>query len=137
MRREDIPPFALRVGEPEAVHRRHRRKYAEGDVGVDRSFYFRGPEQRLNLKAQNLVIFAQMAEGVDDDTWLHHLRSGDYSQWFREMIKDPDLAKKAQEAEHLNDAAASRTAILEAIRERYTIPAGNGTNGRAGSEPPP
>lgn len=133
MRREDIPPFPLRVGEPEAVHRRHRRKYAEGDVVVDRSFFFRGPGERLNLKAQNLVIFAQMAEGVDDDTWLHHLRSGDYSQWFREMIKDPDLAEKAQAAEHMDEASASRIAILDAIRERYTIPAGNGTKGSKSS----
>jgi uncharacterized protein (DUF2384 family) len=35
-------------------HRRHLRKYAEGDLGPERSFYFRGRDGKLNLKAQNL-----------------------------------------------------------------------------------
>lgn len=46
-------------------------------------FVFRGPEGRLNLRAQTLVSFSQMAEGVDDDTWAFHLRCGDYSRWFQ------------------------------------------------------
>ena len=52
---------------------RHIRKYAEGALGEDKSFYFRGPSNALNLRAQNLTIFMQMADGVDDETWLHHL----------------------------------------------------------------
>ena len=36
-----------------------------------------------------------MADGVDDETWLHHLRAGDYSRWFREGIKDDALADEA------------------------------------------
>jgi hydroxymethylpyrimidine pyrophosphatase-like HAD family hydrolase len=105
--------------------RRHLRKYAEGELGEDKSFYFRGPESKLNLRAQNLVMFAQLAEGVDDDTWLHHLHGGDYSRWFDEAIKDEELARIAREAEraHSKDAAASRKLILEAIRRRYTAPA--------------
>ena len=54
---------------PRQERRRHTRKYAEGELGPDRSFYFRGPESALNLRAQNLSIFVQMAEGVDDATW--------------------------------------------------------------------
>ena len=53
-----------------AEHRRHSRKYAEGELPQDRSFYFRGPQGKLNLRAQNLMVFLQMAEGVDDETWL-------------------------------------------------------------------
>src|SRR5512147_922046 len=68
--------------------RRHIRKYAEGQLGEDKSFYFRGPDNRLNLRAQNLNMFVQIAEGVDDATWLHHLRAGDYSRWLRDAIKD-------------------------------------------------
>ena len=37
-------------------------------------------------------MFLQVAEGVDDATWLHHLRAGDYSRWFQDDIKDEDLA---------------------------------------------
>ena len=71
---------------------RHIRKYAEGALGEDKSFYFRGPSNALNLRAQNLTIFMQMADGVDDETWLHHLQAHDYSRWVREAIKDDELA---------------------------------------------
>src|SRR5262249_9127012 len=57
----------------------HVRQYAEGELSPDQSFYFRGPESKLNLRAQNLKTFLQLAEGVDDDTWMFHLRKGDYS----------------------------------------------------------
>ncbi len=53
---------------------RHIRKYAEGSLGEDKSFYFRGPANALKLRAQNLTLFMQMADGVDDETWLHHLQ---------------------------------------------------------------
>ena len=62
------------MAKPKERQKRHARKYAEGELGEDRSFYFRGPEATLNLRAQNLSTFLQMAAGVDDRTWLHHLR---------------------------------------------------------------
>ena len=69
---------------------RHLRKYAEGNMRYD-SFSFRGPGNRQNLRAQNLAIFSQIAEGIDDETWLFHLRRGDYSRWFRSAMKDAYL----------------------------------------------
>lgn len=118
-------PFWFRPERPHGERKRHLRKYAEGDLGTERSFYFRGPDGRLNLKAQNLLLFVQIAEGVDDETWLHHLRRGDYSRWFRDKIKDEALAEEAAriEAAHDGDPARSRAAIAEAVRERYTAPA--------------
>jgi hypothetical protein len=67
----------------------------------------------------------QLAEGVDDETWMYHLRRGDYTQWFREMIKDEALAKDAAavaEAAKEDGTAApkeSRNRIKEAIETRY------------------
>ena len=58
----------MRINEPRQHLRRHTRKYAEGELGEDRSFYFRGPDGGLNLRAQNLRLFLQIAEGVDDTT---------------------------------------------------------------------
>ena len=106
------------------AHRRHTRKYAEGEIGADRSFYFRGPNNALNLRAQNLILFLQIAEGVDDETWEHHLRAGDYSEWFRDVIKDPELALEAAAAEEDAglSAAESRKRISEAVTRRYTAP---------------
>ncbi len=118
-------PFLVEVAPSKGDRRRHLRKYAEGNLGPDRSFYFRGPEDRLNLRAQNLQIFSSLAEGIDDETWLFHLRQGDYSEWFRKFIKDPELAELAEAVEQDGEisSAESRSRIMGAISERYTAPA--------------
>jgi len=66
------PPFMLRVAPSESDRTRHRLKYAEGALPPDRSFYFRGPGKRLNLRAQNLVLFSQIADCVDDVASAHY-----------------------------------------------------------------
>ena len=125
--REPGDPVLFRAEPPKAERKRHHRKYAEGELDPDRCFYFRGPEGKLNLKAQNLILFLQIADGVDDGTWLHHLRKADYSQWFREMIKDPELAGEAAaiESDPSLNPRDSRAKIRAAIEKRYTAPAGN------------
>jgi hypothetical protein len=104
---------------------RHIRKYAEGALGEDKSFYFRGPSNTLNLRAQNLTIFMQIADGVDDETWLHHLQANDYSRWVREAIKDEELADELQqiEGQPKRDPGTTRRSVREAIERKYTAPA--------------
>ena len=116
---------AVRPREPRQARHRHTRKYAEGRLGEDRSFYFRGPRNELNLRAHNLMLFLQIAAGVDDETWEHHRSAGDYSRWFRDAIKDDGLAQEAAaiEAHSGLDAARSRREIENAVRHRYTVPA--------------
>lgn len=53
------------------------------------------PSDKLNLRAQKLTIFVQIAAGVDEETWMHHLWHCDYSRWFRDIVKDPALADEA------------------------------------------
>jgi hypothetical protein len=112
----------VRINEPRQHLRRHTRKYAEGELDEDRSFYFRGPEGRLNLRAQNLALFLQIAKGIDDSTWLHHLRAGDYSRWLAESIKDPELASDVAmiEKNEALDASESRARVKGAIDRGYT-----------------
>jgi hypothetical protein len=119
------PLEKIRVDLPAGAHLRHQRKYSEGNLGHDRSFYFRGPQNRLNLRAQNLQIFLQIAEGVDDDTWEHHLKRHDYSKWFREMIKNEDLAREAERIENSSELSLqdSRAGIRECVDRHYTAPA--------------
>jgi hydroxymethylpyrimidine pyrophosphatase-like HAD family hydrolase len=113
----------FRVTPPSVELQRHRRKYAQGELG-DRSFYFRGPEGKLNLRAQNLELFIQIAEGVDEETWVHHLHQHDYSRWLREAIKDDELAGEAEKIEEADlTPAESRARMREEIEERYTLPA--------------
>jgi hypothetical protein len=56
--------------------RRHVRKYSAGELTEEQSFYFRGPEGKLKIRAQNLALFLQLGEGVDEETWLHHFARG-------------------------------------------------------------
>lgn len=114
-------PYLVRPERPSRAHRRHKRKYAEGDVGDERSFYFRGPDGALNLRAQNLSMFLQIADGVDDDTWEHHLRNGDYSAWFVQVVKDEDLAHEIAAIGTATslDARQTRALVREAVSRRY------------------
>ena len=108
----------VKVIEPRQSLKRHSRKYAEGQLDEAGSFYFRGPDNAMNLRAHNLMIFPQIAEGIDDKTWEHHLRAGDYSEWFRRQIRDKELARETQEAEKDERLSAqeSRKHVLDAVR---------------------
>ncbi len=106
---------------PRQAHERHKRKYAEGELEEPRVFYFRGPENKLNLRIHNLTSFIQIARGIDDDTWLFHLRNHDYSNWMRNAIKDEEVAAELSKAESdAADAGSSRNRIIKAIEAKYT-----------------
>jgi len=124
-RRDGVAPFPVRAAPPRTERQRHNRKYVEGELGPERSFYFRGPDGRLNLRAQNLALFLQSAEGVDDDTWLYHLRRGDYSRWFHQVIKDPALAAAVARVERMRNPSPDETrALIRAqVERRYSGPA--------------
>jgi hypothetical protein len=120
---EEAPrTLRFRVGRRRVQHRRHLRKYTEGELPPDRSFYFRGPTASLNLRAANLVRFVELAEGIDEATWAFHLERGEYSAWVRDMIKDPELAAELVTVERAGlPAGESRTQILVAVRHRYAV----------------
>ena len=116
-------PFPLRLEKPTQLLQRHKKKYTSGDM-KDKSFYFTGQEKKLNLKANNLMIFIQMAEGVDDDTWLYHLGKNEYSGWFRDALHDDELADITEQIEMKEpDPSKSKKAILDLVKEKYTASA--------------
>jgi HAD superfamily hydrolase (TIGR01484 family) len=122
---EQANPMRVNVTPAKSELKRHKRKYAAGELGEDKSFYFRGPVGRLNLRAQNMNIFAQIAEGIDEETWSFHLAQSDYSHWLREAIKDQTLADAIAgiEADSALTPAESRRLIIDLIRKHYTAPA--------------
>jgi hydroxymethylpyrimidine pyrophosphatase-like HAD family hydrolase len=124
-RRIDEEPMLVQTRRAKAERRRHKRNYAQGELSPEQSFYFRGPEGKLNLRAQNLMTFLQVGEGVDEETWLFHASRGDYSRWFESMIKDEELAASAREIERngSQDVAENRKKLREAVESRYTAPA--------------
>jgi len=119
------PPQVVKTHPCRQERRRHRRKYAEGELPPERSFYFQGAEKKLNLRAQNLMLFLQLADGVDDATWEHHRRKGDYSRWLKDSIKDAELAAEVERIEALAkiDPLEGRRQIRVAIERDYTLPA--------------
>jgi hypothetical protein len=114
------------IAEPGRMeHHRHRRKYAQGELEPERSFYFRGPHDEMNLRAQNLNTFVQLAEGIDEKTWLFHLKRHDYSNWLRNSLKDPELAEQIEiieSDENIKDGE-SRQRLKQIILDKYTAPA--------------
>lgn len=94
-------------------------------TGVLECFYFRGADGKLNLKAQNLTMFVQLADGVDEDTWQYHLEQQDYSHWLQEAIKDDELAAEVADIEKQSNLSTheSRDRVKAAILQRYTLPA--------------
>jgi HAD superfamily hydrolase (TIGR01484 family) len=122
---DSAPPMKIRAHPCEMERHRHSRKYAEGELPPDRSFFFRGPKGQLKLRAQNLMLFLQLGDGLDDATWDYHLYEGDYSRWFREAIKDENLAAATELIEGLPGITPqeSRKLIRAAVERDYTVPA--------------
>lgn len=120
---EGITTFTPR--HPAVKQPRHVRKYAEGDLADQDSFYFTGRDGALRLRAKNLVAFLELSEGVDTATWKYHLAAGDYSRWFREKIKDAALSADAASVENDRSLSAeeSYARIKEIVQRRYTAPA--------------
>ena len=118
-------PRVYRAEPSQTERKRHLRKYAEGSLPEERSFYFRGPEGKLKLRAPNLILFMDLADGVDDDTWLFHLKKKEVSEWFRNAIRDESIADEVASIEQQSkiDPAASRQRIRELIEKKYTLPA--------------
>ena len=56
--------------------------------------------------------------------WEHHLRAGDYSAWFRNVIKDNDMAQEAAEIEADKSLGSdeSRKRLRDIVSRRYTAP---------------
>jgi HAD superfamily hydrolase (TIGR01484 family) len=130
---QQAAPVHFDIEPSKTERRRHVRKYAEGELPEERSFYFRGPESKLNLRAPNLITFTELADGVDADTWLFHWQRGDVSGWLRRCVKDEELTHQVRELEKRvpDDARASRKAVRELIEKKYTLPAEGSGSGAA------
>jgi phosphoglycolate phosphatase (TIGR01487 family) len=117
-------PFPMQVTRGKAERIRHFRKYAVGDL-KDQSFWFHGPKKKHSLSAPNLSLFCHIGRGIDEETWLFHLRRGDYSRWIRESVKDRDLAEVVRQVEEWSDLGSqdSRDRICNAIEAKYSLSA--------------
>jgi hypothetical protein len=57
--RRTIPAAPVAAPKADQERRRHLLQYAQGELSPNQSFYFRGQESKLHLRAQNLETFLQ------------------------------------------------------------------------------
>lgn len=94
------------------------------DVGEANSFYFRDPTSRTTARARNVCEFVHLSRRLNDATWESHLRHNDYSAWFRDVIRDEELAQQTRKIEDDRQLVPSdsRAKISNMILSRYAEP---------------
>lgn len=124
LRQQDGAVVPVTIEAPRQFHRRHTGKYAVGDVGEWHSFYFRGAQNQINRRARNVFEFVQISRQLHPNDWEYHLRAGDYSRWFRNVIKDEDLADEVERIEGNKSLkpCKSRADICRILLSRYVAP---------------
>ncbi|MBB3205602.1 hypothetical protein FHS27_001406 [Rhodopirellula rubra] len=122
-RGERYPVWFSRLS-PRDEGQRHQHSYYEGVMDEELQFVFRGVDNRMSLATGNLKEFIKTASGIDDETWIHHLKHGDYSTWFRDIIKDPEVADEIATIERNTGLPAkdSREMIADHILKRFKPP---------------
>ncbi len=117
--RDGTDPFVFHLvpAETKGAPATGRPKLAE--LPPERSFYYRGPQRRQNLRAQSLPLFVQIGRGVDDETWLYHLRERDYSRWLASVLGDGGLSAQVAAIEAEGGSAELTRERIAAAIEAY------------------
>jgi hydroxymethylpyrimidine pyrophosphatase-like HAD family hydrolase len=104
-------------------HVHHARKYAGEDLPVDKGFHFRAPNDGVRVVARNVEEFSRAVETVPLPMLRHHMLSGDFSRWARDVLGDLDLAAGLAKLEHTTAGGAppNRAELLEHLRSRYVL----------------
>src|SRR6478672_4611995 len=74
------------------AHQRHQRKYAHMTLPQGKGFRFRSSAEHQLPEALSMEQFQSQLHQVSPDTLAWHLRRGDLSRWFGEVLQDRDLA---------------------------------------------
>jgi HAD superfamily hydrolase (TIGR01484 family) len=104
---------------PDQKHHRHSGKYVAGDVGAWHAFHFPG----LGQSASNLTDFLSLAERLEASALRRHMSAGDFSNWFREVIRDDVLANKTHLIESTSTLAPGKALkqIADLVQSRYHL----------------
>lgn len=105
--------------QPNQKHHRHSGKYVAGDVGAWHSFHF----PTLGQSASNLTEFLSSSTQLADLALREHMNAGDFSNWFRNVIRDDVLAKRTRLIE-TNRTLAPKNAleqITRLVQSRYHL----------------
>jgi len=107
--RNDKEVVLLNQLRPTQKHHRHSGKYVAGDVGAWHAFRF----STLCQSASNLTEFLSLSTRLEDTALRGYMNAGDFSKWFREIIRDDVLANKTHQVE--TDATLAPKEALKQI----------------------
>ena len=96
--------------QPDQKHHRHSGKYVSGNVGAWHAFHF----PTLGKSAANLTEFLSLSMQLSDVALGEHMKAGDFSSWFRHVIRDDVLANKTRLIE--TDSTLPPNKALEQIK---------------------
>jgi hydroxymethylpyrimidine pyrophosphatase-like HAD family hydrolase len=104
-------------------HTRHHRKYADGRLPDDKAFRFLHADGAGPALAHNMAEFRDAIRALPLASLEHHLRSGDFSRWAREVLGDAELAGGLAKIEHTAALGGMprRAEIIRHIEDRYMI----------------
>jgi hypothetical protein len=112
----------FRVAPRLSAHVRHRHKYFDVPVPVERAFVF--TDMRPELRARTLKEFIEALANSSLRALRGYLDRHDFSRWVDLVFGDYTLAAQIEKLENQNGSAqeaALRGDIIRLIEERYTI----------------
>ena len=105
-------------------HVRHREKYVDMPVTVDRAFVFGTSGSGPVRRARTLRQFVAMVEDVPARALDPYLRRGDFSRWIHQVFGDGALASELRtlEARYRETGRADVVRdVVAAVRSRYDL----------------
>jgi hypothetical protein len=115
----------LRVAPRSTAHVRHQHKYTDTELPPERGFHFRTEDRHTGAVATNLRQFIAELERCDAAVLHHHTAGGDFSRWSRDVLRDPELAKRLRHIEGHTQARVDderlRGELLQATASRYRL----------------
>jgi hypothetical protein len=106
------------------AHVRHRMKYIDVPMPVERAFVFTSNGQRFGPPVRTLKEFVRLQERVPQPALEAHARRGDFSRWIHEVFGDEPLAAdiRAVEKQFRRGVIKSLGQVFAIIiRERYSV----------------
>jgi hypothetical protein len=103
-------------------HVRHRHKYLDVPVCVERAFQFRIAKDGQGPRVASLQELVDVLEGTSREAIDGHVQRGDFSRWVEDVFQDETLAAEMRELEEryrLKQLPDVNGALIHAVRSRY------------------
>jgi hydroxymethylpyrimidine pyrophosphatase-like HAD family hydrolase len=105
-------------------HVRHRMKYTDVPMPVERAFVFTSNGKRFGPPVRTLKEFVRLQERVPQPALEAHARRGDFSRWIHEVFGDEPLAADIRAVEkqfRRGEIKSLGPVFSKLVRERYTV----------------